>query len=149
MSKVGKVIIAIAIGLFLLVITVIGLGAYWWSQHKRELLDAGRRQIEQGQEAGRKTDEQGCLDEAVVRYKANRGFTGSISPRLFLKACLDESRPTPGFCDRVPKQSDIMGSVRWRMAESKRLGLDDDYGRQLLTQVQQYCESKEAKAKSR
>jgi hypothetical protein len=149
MSKAGKIIIAIAVAFFILIAGVMGFGVYWWSHHKNELLEAGKKQMDQGKEFGKKTDEQGCLDEAIARYKANRGFTGSLAAGLFLRTCLEASRPTQGFCDHVPKTLDIVNSVRWQLAESKRLGIDDDYGRQLLSQVQQYCESREAKSKSR
>lgn len=146
MSKAAKIIITIAVSLVILAASVIGLGVYWWSHHSHELFEAGQKQIEQGQEFGKKTDEQGCLDEAISRYKANRGFTGSISTGLFLRSCLQASRPTPGFCDQVPKPLDFLKSARWQIEQAKKAGINDEYGRQLFTQVQQYCESKESKS---
>ena len=142
MSKATKIIITLVIGFFILVCAVVGLGLYWWSQHSGELIEAGRKQAEQGREFGKKTDEQGCLDEAITRYKDNRGFTGSITSGLFLRGCLDASRPTPGFCDQVPGQSEIIKSARWQLEQAKKAGIDDQYGRQLFAQVQQACESK-------
>jgi len=146
LSRAAKIIITIAVSLVILAASVIGFGLYWWSHHSHELFEAGRKQIEQGEAFGKQTDEQGCLDEAITRYKANRGFSGSISTGLFLRSCLEASRPTPGFCDQVPKQSDILKSARWQIEQAKKAGIDDQYGRQLFTQVQQYCGSKESKS---
>ena len=142
MSKAAKIIIAVAVSFVILAAGAIGFGLYWWSRHSGELLEAGRKHYEQGQEFGKKCDEQACLNEAITRYKADRGFTGSLATGLFLRGCLEASRPTPGFCDQVPKQSDILKSARWQIEEAKKAGIDDQYGRQLFSQVQLYCESK-------
>jgi hypothetical protein len=144
-SKTAKILITLAICFVIFVGAVVGFGLYWWSQHKGELLEAGRKQAEQGREFGKKSDEQGCLDESITRYKGDRGFVGSISSGLFLRSCLEASRPTPGFCDQVPKQSEILKSARWQVDQAEKAGIGDQYGRQLFSQVQQYCESKSSK----
>jgi hypothetical protein len=146
--KVAKIIIALVISFLILVSAVVGFGLYWWSQHKGEILEAGRKQAEQGREFGKKADEQGCLDESIVRYKGDRGFTGSIASGLFLRSCLEASRPTHGFCDQVPGQSEIIKSARWQLEQAEKAGIHDQYGRQLFSQVQQYCESKVSKTGS-
>ena len=43
------------------------------------------------------------MNEALSRYKQHQGIGGSISTSLFLKSCLDGSRPTAGFCDDGPR----------------------------------------------
>lgn len=146
MSKAGKIIIALVVCFVLLIAGVVGLGLYWWSHHKQELFEASEKQIEAGEAFGKQTDEQGCLDEAIKRYKENRGFVGSISTGLFLRSCLEASRPTPGFCDQVPKRSEILRSARWQIEQAKKAGIDDMYGKQLFGQLQEYCASKESKA---
>ena len=146
MSKAGKIITTLVVSIIILAAGSIGFGLYWWSHHKRELFETAQRQVEQGQEFGKKADEQTCLDEAIGRYKADRGFTGSISIGLFLRSCLEASHPTPGFCDQVPKRSEILKSVKWQLEQAKKAGIDDQYGRHLFTQVQEYCESKDSKS---
>lgn len=145
MSKTAKIIIALVVCFLLFVCAVVGFGLYWWSQHRGELLEAGRKHAEQGREFGKKADEQGCLDEAIVRYKGDRGFTGSISSRIFLRSCLEASRPTHGFCDQVPRQSEIIKSARWQLEQAEKAGINDQFGRQLFSQLQQHCESKASK----
>lgn len=149
MSRAAKIIITLVLSFIVLAASTIGFGLYWWSYHSHELIEAGEKQIDQGQEFGKKGDEQGCLDEAITRYKASPGFTGSISTSLFLSSCLEESRPTPDFCDQVPGQSEILNSVRWQREQAKKAGIDDQYGRQLFSQVQVHCDQQKAKSGSR
>ena len=147
MSKTGKVIIGIAIGFFIIVVGVVTIGIYWWTHYAKELKETGTKNIEQGKEFGKKATEQGCVDEAVARYKANSGFSSSISTGLFLKSCLEESTPTPGFCDQIPKQSEILKSVQWQLGQAEKTGIRDDFGRHLFSQIQIYCDEKRAKSK--
>lgn len=145
MSRAAKIIVTIGVCFVFLATITIGFGIYWWARHSHELFEAGQRQIDQGTAYGKQTDEQGCLDEAISRYKAKRGMTGSIASGLFLRSCLEESRPTPGFCDQVPKRTEILKSMQWQIAQAKKAGLENDpYGKQLFTQLQEYCEVKRA-----
>jgi len=59
---------------------------------------------------------------------------------LFLRACLDSSRPTPGFCDDVPKQLEFIKAAQWQMQQCKQYGLSaEKQCGQLFTQVQTFC----------
>jgi hypothetical protein len=147
MSKVGKVIIILAVSFLIFVIGVIAAAVYWWTHYSREIIEAGQRVYQEGEQLGKKSDEQVCLDEAISRYKANRGITGSISTGIFLRICLDASRPTPGFCDQVPKPTDIFKSSQWQIEQCKKAGISDSYCGTLFSQVQQYCQAKAARPK--
>ena len=123
--------------IIVLVIGVVAAGVYWVSHNK----DAWLAKSTEGRDFGRKTDNQGCVDESVSRYKKDRGFSSTISVSLFMRACLDASRSTPGFCDDVPKQTDFMKSARWRVSQCQRVDLASDNNcQQLFAPVQQYCE---------
>jgi len=116
-------------------------GTYWWSKHGRPFVESGRKARIEGEQVGEETDDQGCLDEALVRHKRSRGLAQSIGHSLFLKGCLSASEPTSGFCDQVPKGKDAAESARWRTTKCAGAGLSDPACPQLFAQVQEYCES--------
>jgi hypothetical protein len=58
-----------------------------------------------------------------------------------MRMCLEASRPTPGFCDEVPKATEFMKSAEWRLKQCRQAGLGGDNNCQnLFTPVQQFCE---------
>jgi hypothetical protein len=139
-------VLLILVGSFVLLIAlVVGAGLYWWSQNKEELIEGSRRAIAQGEEYGKSADNQACLQEALSRYKQKPGLTSSISTKLFLGRCLQASRPTPGFCDDVPRPSEIFKSATWQTDKCKQNGVSDQYCNQIVQQVQVYCEAGHSK----
>jgi hypothetical protein len=43
----------------------------------------------------------------------------------FIRACLESSRPTPGFCDGVPKRSLANpGNYDWTIEQCEKIGMD-------------------------
>ena len=148
MSTTGKVILVISLCVLLLIIGGVSVAVYWWSQHGRQAVEAAGNAMKEGTEAGKKTDNQGCVDQALSRYKKNQGFTGAISTNLFLLGCLDASSPTPNFCDDVPRPNEIMKSASWQIQKCKDAGVPaDPYYRQIFSGVQQYCERSRLKTK--
>ena len=136
----AKALIIVGVLLVLLVVGVIGAGVYWWSNNKDALFAKGKAVIEEGAAAGRKTGNQGCVDQSVTRYKAEPGFTNGISTNIFMQSCLQASRPTPGFCDEVPKETEFIKSGQWQLAQCERLGLSSDqYCRPLFQTVERFC----------
>jgi hypothetical protein len=66
-----------------------------------------------------------------------------IKNMLFMRACLDASRPTPGFCDEVPRRLEFVRSAEWELQQCKRYGLSPEKQcQQLFQQVQQFCEER-------
>lgn len=136
-----KALIIIAVVGVLVVLGIIAAGAFWWSRNKDTLIAKGKAVVTEGKDFGRKSDNQGCVDESVSRYKKEPGFTGSIATSLFMQTCLQNSRPTPGFCDEVPKQTEFMKSAQWRVEQCRQVDLaKDNYCQQLFGGVQQFCE---------
>lgn len=134
------VVIVLLLGV-LLVLGVIGAGVYWFSQNKDALIARGKAQIEEGRDAGRTTDNQGCVDKSVARYKAEPGFTSGIATSIFMQTCLQASSPTAGFCDEVPKETEFIKSGEWRVTQCQRVDLSSDqYCQQLFAPVQRFCE---------
>ena len=136
-----KALLIVAIIIVLLVVGVIGAGVFWWSRNKDKLVGRVKEVAAEGREFGRNTDNQGCVDESIARYKKEPGFTAVISTSLFTRTCLDASRPTPGFCTDVPKPTEFIKSGEWRAAQCRRVDLaSDSYCAQLFQPVQEFCE---------
>jgi hypothetical protein len=143
-----KALLIIGICFVLLIVGVVGFGAYWLSKHKDELVKSAEDARADGAAFGQQTDNQGCLSEVLRRHKEHHGFSDAILNNLFLGGCLEASRPTSGFCDGVPKTSEMTESVRWRLRKCTEAGLSDSYCGNLFGEVQKYCESDKAKSAS-
>ena len=137
--------VVLIVGGLLLVLVVASVATLVYVAHKYgpAMVEAGKQSFEEGRAYGRATDEQGCVDESVARHKRAEGLTGAINTSLFMRSCLDVSRPTPHFCDAVPQRIEFMKSARWQLDECKRYGLStESQCGQLFQQVQQYCEQR-------
>ena len=141
MPRWAKALIIAGVLIVLLVIGVIGAGVYWWSNNKDALMAKAKALVEEGQEAGRQTDNQGCVDQAITRYKGDPGFTNGISSGIFMESCLRVSSPTPGFCNEVPRETEFIKSGKWQQTHCERVGLaSDQYCRQLFQGVERFCD---------
>jgi hypothetical protein len=137
----AKALIIVLVLMVLLVIGAIGAGIWWWSRNKDTLIARGKAVVAEGKDAGRKSDNQGCVDQSISRYKKEPGFASSIEASIFMQTCLQNSRPTPGFCDEVPKQTEFTRTAEWRMEQCRRVDLSsDNYCQHLFTPVQQFCQ---------
>jgi hypothetical protein len=146
MSRTAKIILTIAASLVVMAVGVVGLAAFLWARHGRDLLDAGTKHYDQGVAFGQQTDEQGCLDQAITRYKADRGMGGSLGAGIFVRGCWHTSRPTPGLCAPVPTPLDILRATRWQLEQTRKAGIDKDLGGQIFVQMRNYCAEKPATA---
>jgi hypothetical protein len=136
-----KVLLAIAVIVVLLVVGVVVGGVVWWSHNKGKLMARAKEVVTEGNEFGRQTDNKGCVDESIARYKKEPGFTTVISNSIFTRACLDTSRSTPGFCSDVPKVTEFIKSAEWRKSQCLDVGLgSDSYCPQLFQPMQEFCE---------
>jgi hypothetical protein len=136
-----KVLLIVALAIVLLVVGVVIAGAVWWSRNKDALISRAKEVVAEGREAGGKTDNQGCVDESIARYKKEPGLGTAISTSIFMRTCLDASRPTEGFCSDVPKVREFVKSAQWRADQCRRIDLShDSYCQQLFQPVQQFCE---------
>jgi hypothetical protein len=136
-----KGLLVVAIVVVLLVLCVVGFGVFYVMKNKDSWLARGKEIAEEGKRFGDSTDNQGCVDEALRRYKAEPGFSAIIADSVFMRTCLDSSKPTPGFCDEVPKTTEFLKSAEWRLKQCRLAGLQSDNNCQnLFTPVQQFCE---------
>ena len=97
-----KVLLIVALVIIVLVVGMIAAGAFWWMRNKDAEMSRANEVVAEGREFGKGTDNRGCVDEGVSRYKKEPGFSNALSNGIFVRICLDNSKPTPGFCDTVP-----------------------------------------------
>ena len=136
-----KVLLIIGGILVVLVVGVVVASVIVVRKYGPELVEAGKQTVAEGQEYGRRTDNEGCVNEAVARHSRSEGFGDMIKNTIFLRTCLDASRPTPGFCDDVPRRFEFVKSAEWQLQQCKRYGLSPEKQcGQLFQQVQQFCE---------
>jgi len=136
-----KALLIVAIIIVLLVVGVVVGGVVWWGRNKDKLVGRMKEVATEGRDFGRSTDNQGCVDESVARYKKEPGLTTVISTSIFTRTCLDASRPTPGFCTDIPKATEFLKSAEWRKSQCNRVDLaSDSYCAQLFQPVQEFCE---------
>lgn len=143
-----KALLAVALVIVVLVVGVIVAGVVWWGRNKDKLIARAKEVVTEGRDFGHNTDNQGCVDESVWRYKKEPGITTVISDSIFTRACLEASRPTPGFCDDVPKQTEFIRTAQWRIEQCRKVDLSKDNNCQnLFTPVQQFCDERALKSK--
>jgi hypothetical protein len=136
-----KVLLIILLIGILLVVGVIAAGGIWFYRNKDALKAKLDTITTEARDFGKNSDNQGCVNETVSRYKAEPGITSAMSNAIFVRICLDNSRATPGFCESVPKQSEFRRTAQWRKEQCQRAGLEgDSYCESLFTPVQQFCE---------
>jgi|ERR1041385_3663687 hypothetical protein len=137
-----KALIIVAVVVVVLVVGIVGAGVFYVVRNKDAWVARGKVIAEEGRQFGHTTDNQGCVDEGLSRYKKEPGFTGIISNSLFMRSCLEFSKPTPGFCEEIPRQTEFMKSAEWKLKQCRQAGLQYDSNCQnLFTPVQQFCET--------
>lgn len=140
MSKTVKIILAVCTTLVLLLVITVVAGYFVISHYGKGWMEAGERKMKDGAEFGVRTDNKGCLAEAIRRHRADDSITGSIGNNLFLRGCLESSRKTVNFCNGVPPESEFTKSIQWRLSKCRDENLNDSQCGQLFAQVQSYCD---------
>jgi hypothetical protein len=98
--KVGLIVVAS------LLVTCFG-GAYLlYRNFVAPAVEQGTAAYADGEMFAANSDQQGCVNEARARGTRDSSMTSAIAQGLFLRSCLEKSRPTPGFCDSIPAPSD-------------------------------------------
>jgi len=144
-----KVVLIIGGLVVVLILVTVVAGVYIVKRYGPGMVEAGKQTFAEGQEYGERTDNEGCLNEAVARHNRSDGFGDMIKTNLFLKVCLETSRPTPGFCDSVPRQTEFIKGAQWQLQQCGRYNLTTEKQcGQLFQQVQQFCEVRQGNMNS-
>jgi hypothetical protein len=110
-----------------LTVGLLAAGAsYWWKANQVRLKALGARAKQAGTTFGQEADAERCVTEALARLDAKSGFMSQIEQQVFLRACLTVASRPAGFCDRVPKEDELVRTATWGIAECARRNHKDD-----------------------
>ncbi|HEU0300097.1 MAG TPA: hypothetical protein VFR37_11595 [Longimicrobium sp.] len=107
----------------------------WWNRNSDDMESAAATAAREGTRYGLAHDEQACFDEGTRRANDQRSLTEGFAAGSFVRACLEFSRVSPGFCDNVPPVTAIRRSMEW---QQQRCGSDAGC-RNAGQVVQGYC----------
>ena len=86
-----KALLIIVVVIIVLVVGVVIAGVYWISRNKDAWIARGKEVMTEGRDFGRQSDNQGCVDESISRYKKEPGLASTISNGIFMRGCLESS----------------------------------------------------------
>ncbi|HEY0174602.1 MAG TPA: hypothetical protein VGB98_26535 [Pyrinomonadaceae bacterium] len=136
-----KILIAVGGLMLVLLIAAVVVGYVVVRKYGPGFVESTSKSFEEGSEYGRQTDQEGCLNEAAARQARVSGMMDMIRNGVFMETCLSASRPTPGFCDGVPRQLEFMKAASWQQQQCRRFGLKPEQQcGQLFQGVQRFCE---------
>ena len=134
-----KALLIAAIIVVLLILGAAGAGYMWWNRNRDSIRAQAKEKATEGRELGGNSDNQGCVDETFARYKKEPGFFNAAHYGQFMKACLEASRSTPGFCDNVPV-SNMTEMIAWREERCRHYDVPNDQKcAQLLVPQVMFC----------
>ena len=111
-----------------------------WNETNQQVVEQQKRE---GADAGRQTDQQGCLSTALQRVESCKEseYRCTVNGGAFLKACWNESLPTDGFCGQVPayNESATSDDKAWLKEQCSELGMLAKGCRLLMRQQQKLC----------
>ncbi|MEJ2347564.1 MAG: hypothetical protein P8090_19695 [Gammaproteobacteria bacterium] len=80
-----------------------------------------------------------CVDAAVERTKGCNGIMCAVRAKSFIRGCMRATKVDAAFCRRVPRESEIMSSVKWTMDTCSRRGADNEICPKVVRDVLKYC----------
>ena len=132
MSRFMKVLAALAVLFVLAVGAMMALSGI--------AAKAGKATAAEAEQFASRTDEQGCLDEAVRRVKDCDGVICSAKVGMFEVRCFTAAKQTVGFCDGVPRLTSEGANEEWMAERCPGLGLEDEEQCAVVVSVRQaYC----------
>lgn len=137
------IVFAVFGGLTLLGCLACGLSGYFWFEQNA----AGMREMGERMEAEANTFASGHSQEECVEDGLRRGdlcqdleIMCHAQASVFLRRCIDQANPTPGFCDGVPPPTAIMPSAQWALSYCASHGRSGDQQcPQLVRGVLEHC----------
>jgi hypothetical protein len=115
-------------------IAAVGAGV-WWKRNGGGLQEGAMAASRDGARFGLVRDEAACFEEGKRRAAEASTFQNTFTAGAFVRACMEYSKPTPGYCDNVPPTTSIGRSVAW---QTQRCG-EDMICRNVSQVVQTYC----------
>lgn len=146
MSKKIKILLVILV-VGVIAVVAAGAGGYFWLVKNKDSLRAeGLRMDEEAKAFGSSRASEECVTEALRRHSAGAGFMQQVKNKIFLERCLDAAIQPAGYCDDVPRGSEILKSVAYTMRTCEARGLaHDESCARLLDVIEDHCDKWRAK----
>jgi hypothetical protein len=125
-------VVLIGIGVLVLLAVIFAVAAGIWFRRNQGQFQAGALE---GARFGMVRDEAACFDEGKRRAAEITDMAGAFRVGPFVRACLEYSRQTEGFCENVPPGRSVGETAVW---QQHRCG-EDGVCKNVLTVVQSYC----------
>ena len=139
MSRTAKILVS----LLLVGVVFVGCAALllwrYVDGHRAGWLEAGQTALQDGARDGAAMDDASCIEAGFARLRQDASLAG-LRSRLWLKGCVDASRPKDGACAHVPRVDQFVDTVRWTSAFCAARGFNNHNGCNGLAQeVQMHC----------
>jgi len=143
----GRAVAWIAAALLIVVAVVYGVrsgspGGEVTADEETTTITEGLTAIAEGKEFGATTNNSGCVADALSHPESEPGFVAGVQLASWLNACLENSTPTPGFCDDVPKSADAKATEEWRATKCRLSSADEKTCGLIYAGVQRFCLSR-------
>ncbi|TGL61413.1 hypothetical protein [Leptospira sarikeiensis] len=115
-----------------------------------DLAQKGKKAKEEGEIWGKAHTQQQSLIEGIRRANtcsSELDILCLVEQKIFLKVSLEYSKPSPKFCDGVPKITEIWETTTWRSKRCSELAPDHlQICNNIIEAVQADCEERSAKS---
>ena len=134
--------------LFLVVVgfcAMFALGLFlfrWVKKNEPALRGMNEKAIAEGHAFGRGKDADACFAEGLARASkcGTMEVVCEVRGQLFVTRCLETATLPEDFCARVPKQHEVIDTVKWQRQECERRGLVGDQRCMRMTgALQNFC----------
>ena len=136
-----KLLLFIVGGFATLFVVVVVVGVIWVSRGGSGVMQQALHAAADGKRLGALIEARACVDTAFARHARREGLSimGSAAEHVFIRGCLDASRPTPSLCDSVPRPIEIMRAASWASRACRDRGFDDVYCPGIAQELSAYC----------
>ncbi len=138
-------VVLILLGVVVLIgVLVVGGAVWWFSANKERLVAMGREAEADATEFAPGHDQDACVGEALRKTDACDGIMCEAKTKIFLERCIRKATSTPGFCDGVPQQGEIMKTVTWVQEQCTKRGraADDQKCSRVMQGVPLACQQR-------
>lgn len=100
----------------------IGGTAWWFISNKDRIVAESAKSVADGKEFAATNEQSSCVREGLRKLDSCSGMICEAQTQIFTTACIQRASRTPGFCDGVPPESEILKASFWVTGECERLG---------------------------
>jgi hypothetical protein len=108
----------------MIVLAGAGIGGFLWWLHanKQRLVDEHGAAVAEGTAFAAGVDQDECVREAPSRSAACDGLRCEARTQAFLETCVKSAEVTPGLCDPIPPESELLKHAAWRLDQCAKHG---------------------------